>query len=338
MRVLFIGGTGLISTACTKLAVRRDMELFLLNRGKSRTDQVPEEATVLEADARDREAVAEAVGDRDFDVVVQWIGFVPAHVEQDIDMFEGSIRQYIFISSASAYEKPPSDYLVTESTPLRNPHWQYSRDKIACEERLMRRYRESGFPATIVRPSLTYGPSQIPVCVGSWNQPWTIVDRMRGGKKIIVPGDGSSLWTVTWNADFAKGLVGLLGHQQAVGHAFHVTSDEVLSWDQIYAELGRAVGAEPDILHVPSDLLAAWNPADEGNLLGDKSWSTVFDNTKIKRFVPDFVCTTPFAEGIRRSIAWFEEDPARQTVDEEANRTWDQIIAAYRKAWPSDSD
>ncbi len=336
MKVLFIGGTGLISTACTELAVERGFDLYLLNRGQSRTDQVPEEATVLTANVRDREQVSAAVEGREFDVVVNWIGFTPDHVEQDIELFGGRVNQYIFISSASVYQKPPGDYLITESTPLANPHWQYSRNKIACEERLMREYRENGFPVTIVRPSLTYGPSMIPLCVNSWGRPWTAVDRMLRGKKIIVPGDGTSLWTVTWNADFAKGLVGLLGNQRAPGHAFHITSDEVLTWDQIYREVGRAVGVDPDIIHIPSDLIVACCPGEEGSLLGDKSVSTVFDNSKIKRFVPDFVATTTFAQGARRAIRWFEAAPQRQEIDREANETWDRIIAAYERAFPSD--
>ncbi|MGD2174422.1 MAG: SDR family oxidoreductase [Candidatus Brocadiaceae bacterium] len=336
MRVLFIGGTGLISTACTKLAIERGIDLWLLNRGRSRTDRVPPEATVLTADARDGDAVADAIEGRRFDVVVDWIAFTPEHVEQDIELFGEMVEQYIFISSASAYQKPPSDYRITESTPLRNPYWRYSRDKAACEERLLREYRENGFPYTVVRPSLTYGPSMIPVCVGSWNKPWTIVDRMRRGKKIIVPGDGTSLWQVTWNGDFAKGLVGLLGNRHAIGHAFHITTDEVLSWNQIYEEVGRAAGVEPDIIHIPTDLLVAHMPGEEGNLWGDKSWSVVLDNSKIKRFVPDFCATTTFARGVRRSVAWFEEDPERQAIDEDANGTWDRIIEAYHKAWPSE--
>ncbi|MFO7958379.1 MAG: SDR family oxidoreductase [Candidatus Brocadiia bacterium] len=336
MKVLFIGGTGLISTACTRLAVERGIDMYLLNRGRSRTDQVPDEATVLTADARDRDGVASAIEGHQFDVVVDWIAFTPDHVEQDIELFAGMVRQYIFISSASAYQKPPSDYLVTESTPLANPHWEYSRQKAACEERLLAEYRESGFPYTVVRPSLTYGPSMIPLCVGAWNKPWTIVDRMRRGEKIIVPGDGTSLWQTTWNGDFAVGLVGLLGNQRAVGHAFHITTDEVLTWNQLYQEVARAAGADPEFVHVPTDLICAYQPHEEGNLWGDKSWSIVLDNSKIKRFVPDFVCTTTFAQGIRRSIAWFEADPDRQEIDHEANEAWDRIIAAYEGAFPSD--
>jgi nucleoside-diphosphate-sugar epimerase len=335
MKVLFIGGTGLISTACTQLAVERGIEMFLLNRGQSRTDEVPEGVTVLTANVRERDSVVRAIKGQTFDAVVNWINFIVPQVEQDIDLFDGKVGQYIFISSASAYQKPPNDYLITESTPLVNPHWQYSRDKAACEERLVRQNRETGFPFTVVRPSLTYGQSMIPLCVGSWGKPWTVIDRMLRGKKVIVPGDGTSLWQVTWNGDFAKGIVGLLGNQRAIGHAFHITSDEVLSWNQIYQEAGRAAGVEPDIVHIPSDLLCAHLPGEEGNLWGDKAWSVVLDNTKIKRFVPDFVCTTTWAQGVRKAVAWFRADPSRQATDDGANRTWDKIIAAYMKAFPA---
>jgi nucleoside-diphosphate-sugar epimerase len=335
MKVLFIGGTGLISTACTQLAAARGIEMFLLNRGQSRKDEVPEGVTVLTANARERESLLKAIEGHEFDVVVNWINFTVQDVERDIALFDGKVDQYIFISSASAYQKPPSDYLITESTPLVNPHWQYSRDKAACEERLIEQERKTGFPFTIVRPSLTYGQSMIPLVVGSWSRPWTVIDRMLRGKKVIVPGDGTSLWQVTWNGDFAKGLVGLLGNQRAIGHAFHITGDEVLSWNQIYQEAGRAVGVEPDIVHIPSDLLCAYSPEDEGSLWGDKVWSVVLDNSKIKRFVPDFVCTTTWAQGVRKAIAWFRADAKRQAVDEKANALWDRIIAAYMRAFPS---
>jgi nucleoside-diphosphate-sugar epimerase len=335
MKVLFIGGTGLISTACTQLAAARGIEMFLLNRGQSRTDEVPEGVTVLTANARERESLLHAIEGHEFDVVVNWINFSVQDVERDIALFDGKVGQYIFISSASAYQKPPSDYLITESTPLVNPHWQYSRDKAACEARLAEQNLKTGFPFTVVRPSLTYGKSMIPLVVGSWSRPWTVIDRMLKGKKIIVPGDGTSLWQVTWNGDFAKGLVGLLGNQRAIGHAFHITTDEVLSWNQIYEEAGRAVGVEPDIVHISSDLLCAYSPEEEGNLWGDKAWSVVLDNSKIKRFVPDFVCTTTWAQGVRKAIAWFREDPKRQAIDEKANAAWDKVIAACMKAFPS---
>src|ERR1700733_8411450 len=244
MKVLFTGGTGIISTASTRLAAERDIELTLLNRG-SRTGDLPANVRTLKADVKDEAAWAEALGSKQFDSVVDWVAFTPADGERDILLFRSRARQFIFISSASAYQRPVGHYLITESTPLANPFWQYSRDKIACEERLMRAYREEGFPITIVRPSLTYGDTQVVLAVNSWRKSYTAIDRMRRGKKVIVPGDGSSLWVITHNSDFARGLVGLLGHQQAIGHAFHITSDEVLTWDQIFRIVGRAVGVEP---------------------------------------------------------------------------------------------
>jgi nucleoside-diphosphate-sugar epimerase len=266
-----------------------------------------------------------------YDAVVDWIAFTPADIERDLKLFRGRTRQFVFISSASAYQKPATHYLITESTPLANPHWDYSRNKIACEERLMQAYRGQGFPITIVRPSLTYGDTQIPLVLNSWQHSYTAVDRMIRGQKMVVPGDGSSLWVVTHNSDFAKGLVGLLGHQQAIGHAFHITSDEVLTWDQLYRIVGRAVGVEPQLVHIPSDFIAACVPAKEGTLLGDKAVSVVFDNTKIKRFVPGYCATTPFAEGVRKSLAWFNADPARKVIDHEVNATLDKLIATYEK-------
>jgi nucleoside-diphosphate-sugar epimerase len=225
-----------------------------------------------------------------------------------------------------------SHYLITESTPLANPYWQYSRDKIACEERLMRAQREEGFPVTIIRPSLTYGDTQIPLAVNSWLKPFTAIDRLRRGKKIIVPGDGTSLWVVTHNSDFAKGLVGLLGQPQAIGHAFHITSDEVLTWDQITRIVAQAAGTEPHIVHIPSDFMGRCIPDEVGSLTGDKANSVVFDNTKIRRFVPDYRATLPFAEGIRRTLAWFDANPSRQVIDEAANAAWDKLIDAYEAA------
>jgi len=331
MKVLFIGGTGVISSACAQLAVERNYELFLLTRGQSHKFDIPAGAVPLRGDIRsDPNGVARAIAGHRFDAVVDWVAFTPEHIEQDIRLFSGQARQFVFISSASAYQKPPAHYLITEDTPLANPHWQYSRDKIACEARLMRAFREQGFPVTIVRPSLTYGPSQIPLVLGSWRHPWTMVDRMLRGRPVIVPGDGTSLWTVTWNGDFARGLIGLLGREQLAGHAFHITSDEVLTWDQIYREAAHAVGVEPKIVHIASDWLVARQPQFEGTLLGDKAHSVVFDNTKIKRFVPDFACTVPWAEGVRRSIAWFMADPARRTIDEAHNQALDELIGAYR--------
>jgi len=264
--------------------------------------------------------------------VVDWIAYTPAHVERDLALFRRRTRQYIFISSASAYQKPPGYYLITESTPLANPFWQYSRDKIACEERLIKAYREEGFPVTIVRPSLTYGDTQVALAVNSWAKSYTVIDRMRRGKKVIVPGDGTSLWVITHNSDFAKGLVGLLGHRQALGEAFHITSDEVMCWDQFYRLTAEAAGAEAQLVHVPSDFLAACMPEKLGSLVGDKAVSVVFDNTKIKRFVPGYCATVPFSEGIRRTIAWFDADPARRQIDTDANARYDKLIEAWERA------
>jgi nucleoside-diphosphate-sugar epimerase len=331
MRVLFVGGTGIISTACTRLAVERGINLTLLTRGQHAAD-LPAGVRTITADIDDPAATSRALADARYDAVVNWIAFTPAHVQRDLALFRGRTQQYIFISSASAYQKPVGHYLITESTPLANPYWQYSRDKIACEEFLMAAYREEGFPITVVRPSLTYGDTQIPLAVNSWPKSYTIVDRMRRGKKVIVPGDGTSLWVITHNSDFAKGLVGLLGHRQAIGNAFHITSDEVMCWDQFYRLTAEAAGVEAQIVHIPSDFLAACNPEKLGSLVGDKSVSVVFDNSKIKRFVPGYCATTPFREGIRRTIAWFDADPARQVIDHDANIRWDKLLAAWEHA------
>jgi len=328
MRVLFIGGTGIISTACTRLAVERGIDLTLLNRGQHAAS-LPAGVKSLVVDIAHEAAAARALEGTSWDAVVDWTVFVPAQIERDLRLFRGRTRQYIFISSASAYQKPPGHYLITESTPLANPFWQYSRDKIACEERLNQAYREEGFPITIVRPSLTYGDTQITLAVNSWQKSYTAVDRMRRGKKVIVPGDGSSLWVITHNSDFAKGLVGLLGHKQAPGHAFHITSDEVMTWDQYYRIVAEAAGVEPKLVHIASDLVAECLPDEVGSLTGDKAVSVVFDNSKIKRFVPGYCATTPFADGIRRTLAWFDAAPERMQVDQDANAKWDKLIDAY---------
>ena len=330
MKVLFIGGTGIISTACTHLAIERDIEVTLLNRGRH-SARPPAGVNTLAVDIEDAPAVSHALAGASFDAVVDWIAFEPAHVERDIALFRGRTRHYIFISSASAYQKPATHYLITESTPLANPYWEYSQQKIACEERLMRAYREQGFPITIVRPSLTYGDTQIALAINSWAKSYTAVDRMRRGKKVIVPGDGSSLWVITHNTDFAKGLVGLLAREQAIGHAFHITSDEVMCWDQWYRLTAEASGVEPHLVHIPSDFIAACVPEARGGLLGDKAGSVVFDNTKIKRFVPGYCATVPFTQGIRRTIEWFDADPARRQIDDQANTLWDKLLEAYER-------
>jgi nucleoside-diphosphate-sugar epimerase len=328
MRVLFIGGTGIISTACMQLAAERGVDLTLVVRGEHKTN-VPASVKTLRFDIHDVGAANRELRDMRFDAVVDWIAFTEADVERGLELFRGRTRQFIFISSASAYQKPQTHYLITESTPLANPYWQYSRDKIACEERLMRAYREEQFPVTIVRPSLTYGETLIPLAVNSWQKSYTVVDRMLRGEKVIVPGDGSSLWVITHNSDFAKGLVGLLGNEQAIGHAFHITSDEVMTWDQYYRIVGHAIGVEPKLAHIASDFIAACLPEQTGSLIGDKAVSVVFDNTKIKRFVPDFCATTRFEEGIRKSLTWFDADPARKQIDQAAKVMWDKLIGLY---------
>ena len=327
MQVLFIGGTGTISSACSRLAVERGIDLYLLNRGKT-ARPVPAGAHVLRGDIRDRAAAEDVLAGHLFDVVVDWVAFTPEHVETDIELFRGRTGQYIFISSASAYQKPPANLPITESTPLDNPYWEYSRAKIACEERLVQAYRAARFPITIVRPSHTYDRTRLPV-YGRY----TVIDRMRTGKKVIVHGDGTSLWVLTHHEDFAKGFVGLLGNPRAIGEAFHITSDELLSWNQIYTILARAAGVEARLVHVPSEVIAAFDPEWGAGLLGDKAHSVVFDNTKIKRLVPDFAATIPFSRGAEEIMAWFDADPARRTVDEEIDFLMDRIVTAYEAPW-----
>jgi nucleoside-diphosphate-sugar epimerase len=330
MDVLFVGGTGIISSACARAALARGMGVTFLCRGKTERHPVPPGATLLRGDIRDPASARAALGDRRFDAVVQWVGFLPAHVLLDIELFDGRTRQYVFISSASAYETPPASLPVTESTPLSNPFWQYSRDKIACEEQLFAAHRASGFPVTIVRPSHTYDVSLLPVHGG-----WTIVDRMRRGLPVIVHGDGSSLWTLTHNDDFAHGFVGLLGHPAAIGEAFHITSDETSTWDQIHRILGRAAGVTPNLVHVPSELIAAYDPEWGASLLGDKTHSMVFDNAKIRKLVPEFRTVIPYARAAKEQIAWYDADDRRRVVDGRLNATIDRIVAGYGRAWPA---
>lgn len=335
MRMLFIGGTGLISSASVGLARRRGHQVWLLNRGRTTDLPVPDGAHRIVADARDPLAVRAAVRDLAFDSVVQWIGFTPEQIAPDVETFGASgldVGQYVYVSSASAYQKPPRSYVITEDTPLANPFWQYSRDKIASERLLQRAAEESGFPVTIVRPSFTYGPTQIPVSVNSWGKPYTVLDRMRRGDPIIIPGDGTSLWTLTHHRDFAVGLVGLLGNPASIGEAVHLTSDEVLTWNEIYAAVAAAAEVELNALHVPTDALIAADPEFEGGLWGDKAHSAVFDNTKIRSLVPDFAPSIPFAEGIRESVAWFDASPDRRLVDAEAEAVWDRVVAIYADA------
>lgn len=328
MNVLFIGGTGAISSACSQLAVSRGIDLYLLNRGLS-SRPAPEGAYVLQGDVRDKDSFKAALKGRSFDVVVDWIAFTPDQVEADIQFFRGKVGQYIFISSASAYQTPPASLPVTESTVLDNPFWEYSRNKIACEERLVRAYREEKFPITLVRPSHTYDQTLSPIHGG-----YTVIDRMRSGQPVIVHGDGTSLWVLTHHTDFAKGFTGLLGSPHAIGEAFQITSDEALTWNQIYEITARAAGAEPHLVHVPSELIAAYDPEWGASLLGDKAHSTVFDNTKIKRIVPDYQAAIPYFQGAAEIMAWYDSDPAHQVVDPTFNDLIDKILTAYQSAWP----
>jgi len=336
MKMLFIGGTGLISSACSELAVERGHELFLLNRSASTKYPAPKHSTILQADIHaDSVHLSRLLAGHHFDAVVDFIAFTPKDIARDISLFRDKTDQFVFISSASAYQKPLQNYLITEETPLVNPFWEYSRNKIACEDLLVKAYRDHGFPATIIRPSHTYGPSQIPLCVAGWVHPWTGIDRMKRGKQVIISGDGTSLWVLTWNADFAKGLVGLLGNPKAIGEAFHITSDQALSWNQIYLEVYQALGLTPNVIHIPADLISKYDEESVGSLIGDKSNTVVFDNSKIKRFVPDFNCEVNWAEGLRRSLAWFESHPEFQTIDHEENAKWDRIVEAYGRAFPA---
>jgi nucleoside-diphosphate-sugar epimerase len=330
MKALFIGGTGNISKEVSKLAVSKGIELYHLNRGKASVKI--EGVKSLVADYHNQGQVKEVVKDHVFDVVVNFIAYTTDDIQRDIEVFRNKTKQYIFVSSASCYQKPVSHPIITESTPLYNPYWEYSRNKIACEDLLMQAYREKGFPITIVRPSHTYD-MVIPAAIGSWTD-FTLIDRMRRGKKIIIHGDGTSLWVMTHAVDFAKGFCGLLGNQQAVGHSFHITSDEVLTWNQIYEAMARAAGVELNAVHISSDYICqtAQNKGLGdmwGQLHGDKAHSVIFDNTKIKRFVPGYTAVIPFAEGIKKTIQWFDEDPSRKFINEHNDTLIDGLLEAY---------
>jgi len=329
VRLLFLGGTGNISTACVEQAVEAGHGVTVLNRGRS-PSRVRGHVDVVTGERDDGPLLRRVAEGARFDAVVDFLAFRPEQVEIAIEAFGGRVGQYVFISSTSAYEKPVVRHVITEETPLRNPFWEYARQKIACEERLWRARRDSGFPVTVVRPSYTYGETWIPSGFGG--QDYTLVARMRAGRPIVCHGDGTSLWVMTAASDFAVGLVGLLGQEGALGEAFHITSDEVLTWQAIYRTIAEAAGARLEMVNVPSSLIAALYPERGGSLLGDKAWSVVFDNTKIRRFVPAYRPRVSFAEGMRRSVAWFDGDPARRVVNAEMDRRIDRVIAAQRRA------
>lgn len=332
MKILSIGGTGNISTAVTRQLARQGHELYLINRG-SRNSELPPDVHCITADISDEQAVAQKLKELEFDAVCDFIGFVPAQMERNFRLFAGRTKQFVFISSASAYGKPVRDYIITEGTTLANPYWEYSRNKIACEEYLLRQYREHGFPVTIVRPSHTYGERWVPVGIHGKNGCWAVLQRMLSGKPIIVQGDGTSLWTMTHSTDFAKGFIGLLGNPHAIGEAFHITSDETLTWNQIYQAIADSLNVPYKPYHVASGFLAAVSDYDlEGGLLGDKANSVVFDNSKLKRAVPGFQATVCFETGIRETIGCMLAHKEYQTEDAEFDAWCDRVIDVLENA------
>ena len=336
MKALFIGGTGTISMAIVRrLAEKTDWEVWLLNRGRRAAD-VPEGVRTITADMNNEADVAEKLQGMFFDTVCEFIGFTPDQVERDWRLFKDKTRQYIYISSASAYLKPAASYVITEGTTLANPYWEYSRNKIACEEFLMKKHREEGFPVTVVRPSHTYDERSVPMAAHGKNGSWQVVRRIMEGKPVLIPGDGSSLWTLTFNTDFARGFVGLMGNRHAIGEAFQITGDETLTWDQIYGTVADALGKKLVPYHVSADFLAAagkkYGYDYAGELLGDKSVSVVFDNRKLKRAVPDMKTTVPFHVGVRKSLDYILAHPECQREDPEFDAWCDRVIAALEKA------
>ncbi len=332
MRALFIGGTGIISTAISRQLLDSSWELYLINRG-SRNDVLQTNVKTITADINNEADVKEKLGDLQFDVVCDFIAFVPSQLERDYRLFAGRTKQFMFISSASAYQKPLSDYKITESTPLANPYWEYSRNKIACEEYLMKMYRENGFPVTIIRPSHTYDERSVPLGVHGNKGSWQVVKRMLEGKPVIIHGDGTSLWTMTHNTDFAKAFIGLMGNIHAIGEAYQITTDETLTWNQIYKCIADALGVELKPYYVPSDFLHSVSNYDfKGSLIGDKANSVVFDNAKLKRAVPDFVPTMRFDMGVKKTIEYVLSHKECQIEDEEFDAWCDRVIAAMENA------
>ena len=331
---MMIGGTGTISSAITRQLAESEHELWLLNRG-NRQAELPAGVKQIVADVEDEQLVAEKLGDMTFDVVCEFIGFVPEQVARDIRLFKGRTRQYVYISSASAYNKPARSYIINEGTTLANPHWEYSRNKIACEELLMKHYREEGFPVTIVRPSHTYCERAVPLGVHGLKGSWQVVKRIMEGRPVLIQGDGSSLWTMTWNEDFARGFIGLLGNPHAIGEAFQIMNDETLTWTQIYQTVANVLGVELKPYYVSSSFLAEVAPKAydlEGGLLGDKAVSVVFDCSKLKRAVPGFQARVRFEEGIRRTIDHILRHPELQEEDPDFDRWCDQVIEAQEQA------
>jgi nucleoside-diphosphate-sugar epimerase len=332
MKVLCIGGTGTISAAVSRQLLEQGCELYLLNRG-SRDKTLPGKYKKLRCDINNEAEAAKKIGDLRFDAAVDFIAFTPEQVERDYRLLKDRTRQFVFISSASAYQKPLSDYLVTESTPLANPCWEYSRNKIACEDFLLKMYREEGFPVTIVRPSHTYDERSVPLGVHGAKGSWQVLRRMLAGKPVIIHGDGTSLWTMTHNSDFARGFIGLLGNIHAIGEAVQITSDETVTWNQIYRTIADALGVPLKAVHVASEFLSQSGKYDlEGTLIGDKANSVVFNNAKLKRLVPGFTAAIRLDQGIPNTIAYILSHKECQREDPEFDLWCDRIIAAQEKA------
>lgn len=329
MKVLLIGGTGIISSGTMGEALSRGMEVYVLNRG-SHPSRLKEGVHTITADYRNEEQVKEVLAGLTFDTVVDFCTFTVSQLRQAVRLFTGRTAQYIFISSGTVYKKPLANYLITEDAPLGNLHSAYARNKLACEE-ILREAIAGGFPGVIVRPSLTYADFHLLTALNSSSHPYTLIRRLRKGKPVVVHGDGTSLWTITHTCDFARGIVGLFGNPKSIGEAFHITGDEVLDWNRIYTEIAHAAGVEANLIHIASDFIGDFDPPLRESLLGDHACSAVFDNSKIKRFVPDFVCRIPFSEGARRSVAWFDADPdARETFDETWDAKMDALVALYQ--------
>ena len=325
LKLLMIGGTGNISSAVTRRAVRAGMDVTILNRGHSTARPAVEGVRRIIADISDADALQKAIGDETYDCVVNWIAFTPEDIDRDIQLFRHRTKQYIFISSASAYQTPPGSFPTLESTPLRNPFWLYSRNKIAAEDRLLHAYRADGFPMTIVRPSHTYDETMVPFDGG-----WTVVERMRQGREVVVHGDGTSLWTLTHSDDFATGFNGLIGRDEALGNSYHITSEQPLTWNFIYQTMANAAGVDGRFVHVTSDAINATDPVWGAALLGDKAHSMVFDNAKIRALVPEFAITVPFERGARDIVAWHDADETRKIIDRDLDATMDLLVEAYR--------
>ncbi len=327
MKALFIGGTGTISMAISKLLLEKGWELYLINRGNRNKDERLKGAHFLTFDINDEKAAAEKLAGMTFDVACDFIGFVPSQLERDYRLLKGKVRQFMYISSASAYQKPCANYVISEKTPLANPYWEYSRNKIACEDYLMKLYREENFPVTIIRPSHTYDERSVPLGVHGDKGSWQVVKRIKEGKPVIIHGDGTSLWTITHNSDFAKGFVGLMGNIHAIGEAVQIMSDESVTWNQIYQCIATALGVELKPVYVSSEYLAAHSDYDfTGSLIGDKANSVVFDCSKLKSLVPDFVATKRADQGIRETIEYVLAHPECQVEDPDFDKWCDEII------------